>query len=270
MRFSFILIFTISFITTQLVSQQEFEKFDKSFNTSFIQVGEELIYEVKYLFFKLGQIRFKVVDKFIENGIEFYKVRVNVDSYSVPFIDIHASFEAIFDSRFVARRYYSELNERKYYQSVKYWFSKNLSAYIVEKNYQNFEYNTKGQRIDTVKVLTMYCDGPSLFYYARANFKQSKTMVVPTFVEGVKGITIINFGKNKTKIKIDALDKPIDAYEIDGKASYIGFFGLTGDFTGWISADERAIPLKGKVKVLVGSVIVELKSWNNIKETKGN
>jgi len=74
MRFSFILIFTISFITTQLVSQQEFEKFDKSFNTSFIQVGEELIYEVKYLFFKLGQIRFKVVDKFIENGIEFYKV----------------------------------------------------------------------------------------------------------------------------------------------------------------------------------------------------
>ena len=73
---------------------------------------EKLIYEVKYLFFKLGQIRFKVVDKFIENGIEFYKVRVNVDSYSVPFIDIHASFEAIFDSRFVARRYYSELIER--------------------------------------------------------------------------------------------------------------------------------------------------------------
>ena len=53
MRVSFILIFTISFITTQLVSQQEFEKFDKSFNTSFIQVGEELIYEVKYLFFAL-------------------------------------------------------------------------------------------------------------------------------------------------------------------------------------------------------------------------
>ncbi len=267
MRFAFVLIFILS---AELVSQQEFEKFDKSFNTSFIQVGEELTYEVKYLFFKLGQIKFKVVDKFIENGSELYKVRVIVNSYSVPFVDIHASFEATFDSRFVARKYYSELNERKYYQSVRYQFYKNLSAYVVEKNYQNFEYDTKGQKIDTVKVLTMYCDGPSLFYYARSNFNQTKTMVVPTFIEGVKGITIINFGKRKTKIKIDALNKPVDAYEIDGKANYIGFFGLTGDFTGWISADEKAIPLKGKLKVLVGSVTVELKGWNNIKETKGN
>lgn len=243
--------------------QQEFEKFDKVFNTSFIQVGEELVYEVKYLFFKLGQIKFKVVDKFSENGTDFYKVRVRIDSYSVPFVDIHADFEAVFDSKFIARRYHSEQRERKYYQSVKYQLIENPSAYVVEKNYYNFEYNTKGRKIDTVKISTMYCDGPSLFYYARSNFNQTKTIAVPTFIEGTKGITVINFGRKKTKIKIDAISKPVDSYEIDGKANYIGFFGLTGDFTGWISADEKAIPLKGKLKVLVGSVVVELKNWNN-------
>lgn len=258
---NFLFFFLVFVISTGF--QQEFEKFDKAFNTSFIQVGEELTYEVKYLFFKLGQIKFRIVDKFSENGTEFYKVKVRVDSYSVPFVDLHADFEAIFDSKFVARRYHSEQYERKYYQSVKYQLiEKPVVAYVVEKNYYNFEYNTKGRKIDTVKISAMYCDGPSLFYYARSNFNQTKTIVVPTFIEGIKGVTIINFGKKKTKIKIDAVSNPIDSYEIDGRASYIGFFGLTGDFTGWISADERAIPLKGKLKVLVGSVIVELKSWN--------
>jgi hypothetical protein len=232
-------------------------------------VGEELVYEVKYLFFKLGQIKFKIVDKFIENGQEFYKVEIKIDSYSVPFVDIHANFKAIFDSKFIAREYYSEMKEKKYYQSVKYRLVENFPAYIVEKNYHNLANNTKGTKLDTVKISTMYCDGPSLFYYARSNAHLNKTVILPTFIEGVKGVTLINFGKKKTRVKIDAIDGSVDAYEIDGKANYVGFFGLTGDFVGWISADERAIPLKGKLKVLVGSVIVELKSWNeNWKQTQ--
>lgn len=260
MQFIIALILTLNFETS---IQHEIEKFTKPFDTSFIQVGEELIYEVKYLFFKLGQIKFRVVDKFIENGREFYKVKIKIDSYSVPFVDIHADFEAIFDSKFVAREYHGEQREKKYYQIVKYKLDESYPAYIVEKSYHDFRNNTKGIKIDTVKISTMYCDGPSIFYYARSNARFSKTIVLPTFIEGVKGVTLINFGKKKTKVKIEAIDEPIDAYEIDGKANYIGFFGLTGDFVGWVSADEKAIPLRGKLKVLLGSVVVELKSWNN-------
>lgn len=266
MQFIVALILTLNFAIS---IQQEFEKFAKPFDTSFIKVGEELVYEVKYLFFKLGQLRFKIVDKFIENGQEFYKVKINIDSYPFPFVDIHANFEAVFDSKFVAREYYGELKQRNYYQSVKYKLAEKFQAYIVEKNYHNLENNTKGAKVDTVRISTMYCDGPSLFYYARSNARFNKTIILPTFIEGIKGITLINFGKRRTKIKIDAIDEPVDAYELDGKANYIGFFGLTGDFVGWISADERAIPLKGKLKVLVGSVVVELKSWNgNWKQTQ--
>ncbi len=256
------MIFIFALIFTLTSFQQEFEKFTGSFNTSFIKVGEELVYEVRYLFFKLGQIKFKVVDKFVEDGLELYKVKIRIDSYSVPFVDIHADFEAVFDSKFVARRYKSEQSEKKYYQSVKYQLVESYPAYIVEKNYYNFENNTKGMKIDTVRISTMYCDGPSLFYYARSNANVDKTVILPTFIEGMKGITVLNFGRKKTKIKVEGLDQPIEAYEIDGKASYVGFFGLTGDFVGWISADDRAIPLKGKLKVLLGSVVVELKRWN--------
>jgi len=259
MRFIFAIIFTL---ISEIFAQQEFEKFTKRFDTSFIRVGEELVYEVKYLFVKLGQIKFKVVDKFVENGIEFYKVNIKIDSYSVPFVDIHADFEAVFDSKFIAREYHSEQREKGYYQSVRYRLIENYPAYVIEKNYHNFANNTKGKRVDTVRITTMYCDGPSLFFYARSNASLNKTVILPTFIEGIKGITLINFGKRKTKVKVDALSQPVEAYEIDGKANYIGFFGLTGDFVGWISADERAIPLKGKLKVLVGSVVVELKRLN--------
>ncbi len=260
MQFIIALILTLSFATSV---QQEFEKFTKPFDTSFIQIGEELVYEVKYLFFKLGQIKFKVMDKFIDNGKEFYKVKVRIDSYAFPFIDdIHADFEAVFDSKFIAREYHSELREGKYYQSVKYKLVESYPAYIVEKSYHDFKNNTRGIKIDTVKISTMYCDGPSLFYYARSNAYLNKTVILPTFIEGVKGITLINFGNKKTKVKVEAMDESVDAYEINGKANYIGLFGLTGDFVGWISADERAIPLKGKLKVLLGSVVVELKSLN--------
>lgn len=242
--------------------QQEIEKFDKNFDTSFIQVGEELVYEVSYLFFKLGQVSFKVMDKFTEKGNEFYRIRVKVNSYPIPFVSMNATFDVTFDSKFISRRYRSEQHERKYYQSVRYHLIESLPAYVVEKNYHNLEYNTKGYKLDTIRISTMYCDGPSLFYYARSNYNKKRSIIVPTFVEGIRGTTLINFAKNKTKIKIEALEKAIDAYELDGKANYIGFFGLTGDFVGWISADERAIPLKGKLKVIVGSVIVELKRWS--------
>jgi hypothetical protein len=258
MNFVFFIIFAL---INGVFYQQEYERFEKSFDTSFIQVGEELVYEVKYLFFKLGQLKFKVIDKFTNNGKQFYKVRIDIDSYSVPFVDIHAKFEAVFDSRFIAHSYWSEQREKKYYQSVKYRLIENLPGYVVEKNYHNLEYNTRGNKIDTVKITTLYCDGPSLFYYARSNAHIKKTVLLPTFIEGIKGITLINFGKKKTQVKIDAFDSPIEAYEIDGKANYIGFFGLTGDFTGWISSDEMAIPLKGKLKLFIGNIIVELKSW---------
>jgi hypothetical protein len=36
---------------------------------------------------------------------------------------------------------------------------------------------------------------------------------------------------------------------------------MTGEFTGWFSDDEAAVPIKGKLNVLLGSVTVELIQW---------
>jgi hypothetical protein len=49
--------------------------------------------------------------------------------------------------------------------------------------------------------------------------------------------------------------------EVHGNTSAVGVFGMTGEFTGWFSDDEAAVPIKGELKVLLGTVTVELIGW---------
>ncbi len=46
---------------------------------------------------------------------------------------------------------------------------------------------------------------------------------------------------------------------MSGHINFQGFFGVSGDFVGWMSADSAEIPLKGNIKVILGSVVVRLK-----------
>ena len=50
---------------------------------------------------------------------------------------------------------------------------------------------------------------------------------------------------------------------MDGKANFIGVFGLTGGFRGWFSDDAERVPIIAKLNVLVGSVTLELKEWKH-------
>jgi len=40
-----------------------------------------------------------------------------------------------------------------------------------------------------------------------------------------------------------------------------GNYGLSGKFEGWFSDDDAHIPIKAKMNVYVGSVVIELVKW---------
>ena len=54
---------------------------------------------------------------------------------------------------------------------------------------------------------------------------------------------------------------PVDVMKLDGRADFVGVFGLTGGFEGLFSNDVAGIPITARMKVILGSVKVELKSW---------
>jgi hypothetical protein len=63
-------------------------------------------------------------------------------------------------------------------------------------------------------------------------------------------------------VEVDAIDYPVDVVHFDGHLDFVGIFGLTGGFEGWFSNDEARVPIMAKMKVLIGSVTVELMKWN--------
>jgi hypothetical protein len=63
-------------------------------------------------------------------------------------------------------------------------------------------------------------------------------------------------------VLIDAVDYEIDCRRLDGKTDFVSVYGLTGDFEGWFSNDEARVPILAKMKVILGSVTIELMAWN--------
>jgi hypothetical protein len=49
---------------------------------------------------------------------------------------------------------------------------------------------------------------------------------------------------------------------LEGRADFVGVFGLTGSFNGMFSNDIAGIPITARLKVILGSIRVELKRWN--------
>jgi hypothetical protein len=116
-------------------------------------------------------------------------------------------------------------------------------------------------RRDTIKIDGQCQDGLALFFYAREHLYTGWQVNVPAVVKEQKVNAFINFKKERKSVEVDAIDYPVDVVGLDGHLDFEGLYGLTGDFEGWFSNDEARIPILAKMKVLIGSVTVELMKW---------
>jgi hypothetical protein len=233
--------------------------FTFSDHDSVFQIGEDLIYNVSYAFIDIGQVRIKVLDKITEQNKSYYKAIVYIDSYKgVPFVDLHAIYESSIKPSIYSMWFRSRTKMDSQWKYVLYTY-----------DYQNhnlcFEHGIWGkqkiEKRDTVQVDTVYQDGLSLFYFARANLMSQCKVNIPTVVSEEKVNTFISFSTERSGEKIDSVQYPIDVVHFRGKADFVGIFGLTGDFEGWFSNDAARVPILAKMKVLIGNVRIELRQW---------
>lgn len=224
---------------------------------SFVE-GEELVYNVRYAFFNLGQIRVQTLSKVTPDGSPSVFTRAFIDSYhGIPFVDLHAIFESAIDEQIFSRRFMGRIKQDETWDFSRYEFQYDKNRLIVEMG----EKDTIIARRETVAVNSPYQDGMSLFFFARDGLFSAKTFNVPTMIKEKKANTVIAFTDKRTSVEIDAVDYPIDVAEFDGTMEFTGIFGLTGDFEGWFSNDEARIPILAKMKVIIGSVTIELMDW---------
>ena len=227
--------------------------------------GEDLLYEVSWWVFKLGQIRVKTLESKRKDGELRYTAAAFVDSYEgLPFVDLHAIDYTEMDTAFYSRGFNSleKKNDRWLYEISHYDLPNKML--IIEKAWQKDPQSSpeSPHKFDTVRIAEATVqDGLSILYFARANIRRNQTVRVPTVVYGRPGFTECRFRKEKNVEEIDAFKKPVRVVELEGRAEFEGIFGLTGDFMGWFSDDAAAVPIKAEMQVILGSINIELKKW---------
>jgi Protein of unknown function (DUF3108) len=224
-------------------------------------VGERLEYEVSYSIFSLGTVKVEIVDTAQRNGATVFRAKAFMDSYSgVPFVNLHWIFYSEIDPRFYSHFFSGVDNKDSNNVSYSnYSFDYHRDRVFVERGIRQ-QHDSTVKTSDTIS--SPYQDGLSLFYYARGNVHSNEPENIPTFVNEKKVNTYINFTNKKTSAEIDAVKYPVEAIEFDGRADFVGIFGLTGGFSGWFSNDEAAVPIVAKMKVILGSIRLELVKWN--------
>lgn len=220
--------------------------------------GEELTYNVRYAFLDLGQIRIKTIARERKPGMTTFSGIAYIDSYkNVPLVDLHAIFQSKIDSTVFSRGFTGKMKQDNVWDFSRYTFDYDRRMVAMEMGQKD----TVVARRETLWVDGTCQDGLSLFFYARQHLFAGRDMNVPAIVTEKKVNTFIRFDKRRDEVEVDAVDYPIDVVGFEGNAEFVGIFGLTGGFDGWFSNDEARVPIVAHMKVILGSVTLELMSW---------
>jgi hypothetical protein len=248
--FVFLIIFITGLCGYSQVNQSRNEK---------LFVGEDLTYIVKYAFFNLGEVRFKVLGKTKINNTPVYKTIAYIDSYpDLPFVSLHQVYESYIDSTLFPLQFIAKIFAKDTV-IVKYRF---LSDKKVEMKKGRLG-NSKLWLDSTAHINHRMQDGLSILYFARMNFGEEKTISVPCFVNEKEETTFIKFHNQRTPVSIDAVNYEIDCLYLDGSTDFVSVYGLTGEFEGWFSNDAFSVPVYAKMNVIIGSINLELIKWNS-------
>jgi hypothetical protein len=226
---------------------------------SLLQVGEELVYNVSYSSIDIGQVRIKLTEKKDVNGRATYVAMAYIDSYKgLPFVDLHAIYEDAFDGSVYSTWFRSRLKEDQAWRSHVYQFDYPRKVVRIDEGIWG---SPTIEKRDSLRVDTLTQDGLSLFFLARTLLTSGRQVTIPVVVNQKKGDTQIDFRVERTEEEIDAIDYPVDVLHFSGEAGFVGILGLTGGFEGWFSNDGARVPILAKMKVILGSVRIELMSW---------
>lgn len=229
-----------------------------------LEVGEELDYKVSYSFFNIGTIRIRVVDKEVRNGRTVYRTQAFIDSNPGLswLVDLHIRYHSEMDGSVYSLGWLSEDSTKEAINFKRFRFDYEKRVSFVERGKRNAVNDWNVETRDTVKVGDQCQDGLSLFFYAREHVHETEQHKIPTLIENKQVFTVINFTNRRTEADIDAVDYPVDVVEFEGKADYVGIFGLTGGFSGWFSNDAQQIPILARMNVILGSIKVQLARWH--------
>lgn len=226
-----------------------------------MQPNETVTFEASYLFFKLGTVKFELLGKAVCHGVPSYRILAFIDSYSgIPFVSYHALYETCADAKtLMCVATSNDREEGSKWVHTNYIFNYADKKLTWEESAQGTVFRKVQMPLDTT-----YTDGLSFFYFVRQACKtadgRKETMNIPIVSDTVRSSVHLTINEKREPCSVYAFDYPIEADRMSGRINFEGTFGVTGAFVGWISADSAEVPLRADLKVVLGSIVVKLKS----------
>jgi hypothetical protein len=214
-------------------------------------LGEHLVFQIKYGFYKAGTATMSVVgEEFVNGGIchhivttaesndfisAFYKVRDRVSSY----IDKRGIYSRRFEKHLREGNYNSDRTVDFYHER--------LLALNTNKKYA------------VVEIKPFIHDILSALYYIRTeDIKVGNTLILDVYADGkVYPLNVIVHGREKVKVPAGTFS----CYKVEPVLRSEGLFKQKGKLTVWLTADEAKMPVKMTSKILIGSIGSLLESY---------
>jgi hypothetical protein len=217
--------------------------------------GEFMRYKVKWSFVRLGTVTIRQVPA--DSGK--FLVQMSVQSApALPFIDVRFNNQTYVTEQSQSLDEETIVSGKDLNEKTVYWFDRK-TGYIV------MEDSLKGERIkrDSLKWEKECFDALGLLMYSRRFAGSGTTVSLPTLNDYKVDPTEVSYANAAEEIEVDAFDTPRRCYLVSGIARWVGksFAGMKGPFRGWITDDEAAIPIKAKVEISLGSIVLELESY---------
>jgi hypothetical protein len=219
--------------------------------TSVPQPAETLRYKVKYLFLRVASVRLDTEPRALHDGGAARRIVFSVKSTgAIPFFHIDSRFESLVgpDGAVLAHRHVASDSDS----------GADEAGYDMDHAARLCRVRTARDGVFGYEILPLPDnpqDGVSVLLVARALARTRGAAVVPTAVDAMWWPTRLRTLAVET---IKWRGRDVRTVRMQAIGHYRGPGGLSGAVDVWISDDERAIPYKVKMKVAVGSVVLEL------------
>ncbi len=228
-----------------------------------ISTGEQIEYRVHYGFINAGEAVMKT-DKKIFKLNDRYCYKIDIYGRTVGFFDmvtqVRDNWGTYLDtSAVVSHMFYQSIQEGKYLKKEVIQFDQLHQAAIVNRLHKKDSTLIKK---DTIATLPNMQDIVSGYYYMRTfNFDKMKAdeifSLTGFFDDTTYNIKVKFLGREKLKTKIGEFE----SFVISPIMPENSFFRGKNPIRAWISDDRNRIPLKVKAELLIGSLEIDIKSY---------
>jgi hypothetical protein len=251
--FFFILMF-VSAVSFARETEKIFPRSEKPVAKIFL--GEKIKFEVSYLGLTVGEAVAEVKEIVKINGRDAYHIEINIRSRSI--IDWVYKVRDTHHTYIDAEHFYSLRYEKKIHEG-RYWTDESMEYDQIE-HIGRF-YSRKDNSRKEMFIPQSVQDQISCCYWLRLQDLKpdSKTLIPVNADEKNWDLEVVTHGVKEMKI---AHVGTFQAVEVEPIILFEGFFVRRGKVRGWMSLDERRIPLLMKVKVpVLGEVVATLVAY---------